>query len=81
MSGCGFPGGCSDSRDNGGSGCYLCDTVAKLPQPKTALEAISEREHKNAARDGAERLSGERKRGNIAFRKRHREGPHRGSHR
>jgi hypothetical protein len=79
MTGCASLGGCADSTANGGAGCYLCDVVAKLPQPKTALDLISDREQKNATRGGAEKLSGERTRGNIAFRKRHRQGPHRGN--
>jgi hypothetical protein len=58
--------------------CYLCAVVAKLPQPESAAER-EERKAANATRDGAPTLAGERKRKNIAFRKRHREGPHRGN--
>ena len=77
MRGCASDGGCDDSVANGGAGCHLCDVIAKLPQPKTGLEWMQERAQANATRSGAEKLSGERKRGNIAFRKRHRVGPHR----
>jgi hypothetical protein len=73
--GCGF-GPCRNSIERGGQGCRLCDVIAKLPQPK-ALEAVKEQD--NPERDGAPKLAGERKRGNLAFQKRHREGPHRGN--
>ena len=33
MGGCGF-GPCDNSREMGGAGCYLCDTISHLPQPK-----------------------------------------------
>jgi hypothetical protein len=77
VKGCASLGGCEDSAANGGSGCYLCDVIAKLPQPKSAIELMNDREQKNAARDGAPKLSGEKKRGNLAFQKRRRVGPHR----
>lgn len=77
--GCASPGGCDDSVANGGTGCRLCDWAAKLPQPKTALEHI--REQENPCRDGAPRLplEGDRHRKNLAYRKRHRDGPFRGN--
>ena len=31
--GCASVGGCDASKANGGGGCYLCDVIAKLPQP------------------------------------------------
>jgi hypothetical protein len=80
--GCGF-GPCRDSRERGGAGCYLCDVIAKLPQPARrgglvdAAADVNERETANPERDGAPKLSGERKRGNLAFERRHRVGPHR----
>lgn len=77
--GCGF-GPCRNSLERGGDGCDLCDRVAKLPQPKRAIAAADpadERKQANAARDGAPKLSGEKKRGNLAFEKRRRVGPHR----
>lgn len=75
--GCGF-GPCINSRERDGTGCDLCDRVAHLPQP-VFRDVLRIRENKNAARDGAPKLSGERERKNIAFRPRHRDGPHRGN--
>jgi hypothetical protein len=81
LEGCAF-GPCRDSIKRGGVGCYLCDRIATLPQPPPssliagALE-IYDREHANAARDGDPKLAGEKKRGNLAFEKRRRVGPHR----
>jgi hypothetical protein len=77
--GCGF-GPCLDSRERGGAGCRLCDVIAKLPQPERLtrpLEAGEDVSAEAAARDGEPKLSGERKRGNLAFEKRRRVGPHR----
>jgi hypothetical protein len=77
--GCAF-GPCRDSRDRGGAGCYLCDTIAHLEQPaarQAAAAEVREAEKTNAARDGDPKLAGEKKRGNLAFEKRRRVGPHR----
>jgi hypothetical protein len=86
--GCGF-GPCLSSIERGGRGCYLCDTIAKLEQPRARAAAglapdvaavdadVHEREHKNAARDGAPKLSGEKERQHPMFEKRRRDGPHR----
>lgn len=80
--GCGF-GPCLDSRERGGRGCYLCDTIATLPQPIKRLapaavdEGIHEREHANAARDGDPKLSGAKERRHPMYEKRRRQGPHR----
>jgi hypothetical protein len=72
MRGCADVGGCDDARDNGGAGCHLCDVIAKLPQPRTAMDRLAGTD--NITRDGeAERKGGE----NLAFKKRHRVGPHR----
>lgn len=79
--GCGF-GPCLDSIERGGRGCYLCDTIAKLEQPGARLAAAAEvraTEKANAARDGAPKLPGAKVRGNLAFEKRRRVGPHRGN--
>ncbi len=81
IEGCGF-GPCRDSRERGGGGCDLCDRVAHLPQPPASRRVVGEleiheREHTNAARDGDPKLSGEKDRGNLAFQKRRRVGPHR----
>ena len=90
LEGCGF-GPCLDSRARGGRGCYLCDTIAELPQPHARAAAglapdvaavdadVHEREHKNATRDGAPKLSGEKERQHPMFEKRRRDGPHRGN--
>lgn len=83
--GCGF-GPCLASSSRGGAGCYLCDTIARLPQPRNlarladaaAVDAdVHEREHRNAARDGAPTLSGEKERRHPMHEKRRRQGPHR----
>lgn len=42
-------------------------------------EELHQRELVNPTRDGAPKLSGERERGNLAFQKRRRQGPHRGN--
>lgn len=42
-------------------------------------EELHQRELANPTRDGAPKLSGERERGNLAFQKRRRQGPHRGN--
>lgn len=81
--GCGF-GPCLDSLERGGRGCYLCDTIAKLEQPAArrvdvAAADVSEREQKNAARDGDPKLSGAKARRHPMFEKRKRQGPHRGN--
>ncbi len=66
MACCAMPGGC------GRPACYLCTVVAKLPQPISHhREAVAA---KNATRDGDPSLAAERKRGNLAFRKRNRAG-------
>lgn len=70
--GCGF-GPCRNSRERGGPGCYLCDEVAHLPQSRT-MDGIHARDKANAARDG-ERPDKDAT--NLAFKKRHRVGPHR----
>ena len=54
----------------------MCDVVAMLPQQRT-MDVLREQERKNASRDGAPKLSGEKTRGNLAFQKRKRVGPHR----
>lgn len=33
-------GPCDDSVERGGKGCYLCDTVAKLKQPRDHKEGL-----------------------------------------
>jgi hypothetical protein len=72
MAGCSAIGGCDDSLAHGGAGCHLCDVVAKLPQPRTAMHRLEQAT--NATRDGeADRKGGD----NLAFKKRHRVGPHR----
>lgn len=77
--GCGF-GPCWNSLERGGASCDMCDRVAHLPQPVFRDAAgLRARDTKNAGRDGAPKLSGERERTPLAFRKRHREGPHRGN--
>lgn len=82
--GCAF-GPCLEAIERGGRGCYLCDVIAKLPQPKparlvaAAAADVHEREHTNAARDGVPKLSGEKTRRHPMFEKRHRDGPHRGN--
>jgi hypothetical protein len=55
--------------------CYLCLTVAKLPQPR--FKGRDGRDGEKATRDGQPKLAGERKRKDIMFRKLHRDGPHR----
>jgi hypothetical protein len=37
MPGCAL-GPCDRSKAKGGPGCYLCDVIAQLPQPRTALD-------------------------------------------
>ena len=87
--GCGF-GPCLSSLERGGRGCYLCDTIARLEQPRTrsrgladeadaaAVDAdVHEREHKNPARDGDAKLSGAKERRHPMYEKRRRQGPHR----
>lgn len=77
--GCAF-GPCLDSIERGGRGCYLCDTIARLPQPRRSIAAADpadERKQTNAARDGAPKLSGEKERRHPMFEKRRRDGPHR----
>ena len=94
LEGCGF-GPCSSSRRRSGPaapGCYLCDTVAGLPQPARraivvgveleagpapALEDGGRASSRPDTRDGASKLAGEKDRGNLAFQKRRRQGPHR----
>jgi hypothetical protein len=81
LEGCAF-GPCRDSIKRGGVGCRLCDVIVLLPQPPTSRRAVGEleihkREKANAARDGDPKLAGEKKRGNLAFEKRRRVGPHR----
>jgi hypothetical protein len=59
MPGCSDPGGCANSKDNGGIGCHLCDVIAKLPQPKFRMPAA---EGGNVKRDGAPPSKARRKR-------------------
>lgn len=61
--GCAAPNGCDNPR------CRMCNTAASA----FAEDAI--RADTKATRDGAPRLAAERPRENLAFRKRHREGP------
>jgi hypothetical protein len=62
-----MPGGC------GRPDCYLCVVMPTLfAQPIDRREAVAV---KNATRDGDPTLAGERPRGSLAFRKRHRAGP------
>ena len=75
--GCGF-GPCVNSLERGGGSCLLCDVIAHLPQQASGVMQLAAREMKNAARDGVGKLKGGE---NLAFKKRHREGAHRGSHR
>jgi hypothetical protein len=70
--GCADIGGCDDSVVNGGTGCHLCDVVARLPQPRTAMDRLEQAA--NVTRDGEAELKGGE---NLAFKKRHRVGPHR----
>lgn len=79
LEGCAF-GPCLSSRRRSGPeapGCYLCDTIAALPQPGRRLEDGGRSSSKPDTRDGTPRLSGEKSRGNLAFEKRRRQGPHR----
>lgn len=39
--GCGF-GPCLSSTSRGGAGCYLCDTIAAMPQPANLARAVVE---------------------------------------
>lgn len=69
--GCSAIGGCDDSIANGGAGCHLCDVIAHLPQRGVADGG---RRGDRATRDGvADPKGGD----NLAFKKRHRVGPHR----
>lgn len=61
--GCMAPNGCDDAA------CVLCNTVASI-EVEDAIRADAK-----ATRDGDAKLAGERKRGTLAFQKRHREGP------
>jgi hypothetical protein len=61
--GCMAPNGCDDP------GCSLCASAESI----AVEEGI--RSDAKATRDGQPKLAGERGRSNIAFRKRHREGP------
>jgi hypothetical protein len=84
--GCGF-GPCLSSTQRGGPFCYLCDTIARLEQPRARARALTdaaavdadvhEREHRNAARDGDPKLSGAKERRHPMYEKRRRQGPHR----
>jgi hypothetical protein len=69
--GCGF-GPCRNSRDRGGDGCYLCDVVAHLPQPRDVTD--DRRTRAAARRDGVAGVKGGQ---SLAFKKRYRVGPHR----
>lgn len=61
--GCASPNGCDDSA------CSMCNAA----ESAAVEEAI--RKDAKATRDGAPKLAGERERGDLAFRKRHRDGP------
>jgi hypothetical protein len=77
--GCGF-GPCLDSRERGGRGCYLCDTIARLEQPAArarAADPADVKQQTNPERDGAPKLAGERERRHPMWEKRRRDGPHR----
>lgn len=77
--GCGF-GPCLESLERGGSGCYLCDTIARLAQPaakRALVEAADVKPTANASRDGDPKLSGAKARRHPMFEKRRRDGPHR----
>jgi hypothetical protein len=63
--GCMAPNGCDDPA------CTLCAHAESL------VAADDTRKGEEGTRDGAPRLSGEKPRGNLAFEKRHRVGPHR----
>ena len=79
LEGCAF-GPCQNSIERGGASCDLCDRVAKIPQVGGRLKTSDPADVKpqqNAARGGAPKLAGERARGNLAFQKRRRVGPHR----
>lgn len=75
--GCMAPNGCDDPD------CRLCTVIADLPlngRIAAAVDAdVHEREHKNAARDGAPKLAAEKERRHPMFEKRRRQGPHRGN--
>lgn len=64
--GCAGPNGCDDPE------CSLCNNAGSGALPEEQAADTS-----NPERDGAPKLSAERKRGNLAFEKRHRVGPHR----
>lgn len=65
--GCMAPNGCSDRA------CPICSNI--LETKPLAIEEAPKQQ--NPERDGAPKLSGERQRGNLAFQKRNRVGPHR----
>jgi hypothetical protein len=67
-SGCASPNGCDDPD------CTMCATAASMHR---AMPIEEEKPQTNPERDGAPKLSGEKKRGNLAFEKRNRVGPHR----
>lgn len=48
-------GPCARSRERGGDGCYLCDTVAKLPQQKVRSSSdIQRNDHKPKVKKGSD---------------------------
>jgi len=64
MASCAMPGGCDNSKANGGRGCYLCDRIAKLPQPKWKIrsetgEAVRKSE-RNLTRIQSQKKKGEK---------------------
>lgn len=71
LSGCASPNGCDDRF------CALCNNVAYGDAAPAIADAADDKPQANAARDGAPTLPGAKKRGNLAFEKRHRVGPHR----
>lgn len=67
-------GPCSQSLARGGVGCYLCDVIAALPQPRTAAEVESAKREGNVTRDG---IAAPKAGDALAFKRRRRVGPHR----
>jgi hypothetical protein len=64
-----FPHGCSSPNGCDDPACSLCANTASVK----VRDAV--RVGEQATRDGAPKLAAERERGDLAFRKRHRDGP------